>query len=147
MVTQQPKGNALRGLMPLRWSILILLLRPQGLLGDETAAGLVGLNTTLIKVGAFGIGAAIAGALLRRPSAIRSEWRGQDDAVQSHYRRCCRPNLFSRFCASSSIPNQRNLRMSLTSSIDALRLVKVSEGRRLLGLIMAGLLVPVCITA
>jgi hypothetical protein len=33
MVTQQPKGNALRGLMPLRWSILILLLRPQGLLG------------------------------------------------------------------------------------------------------------------
>jgi hypothetical protein len=55
--------------------------------------------------------------------------------------------LFSRFCASSSIPNQRNLRMSLTSSIDALRLVKVSEGRRLLGLIMAGLLVPVCITA
>ena len=27
---------------------------------DETAAGLVGLNTTLIKVGAFGLGAAIA---------------------------------------------------------------------------------------
>lgn len=28
---------------------------------DETAAGLVGLNTTAIKVGAFGLGAAIAG--------------------------------------------------------------------------------------
>ena len=27
---------------------------------DETAAGLVGLNTTLIKVGAFGFGAAVA---------------------------------------------------------------------------------------
>ena len=27
---------------------------------DETAAGLVGLNTTIIKVGAFGFGAAVA---------------------------------------------------------------------------------------
>jgi branched-chain amino acid transport system permease protein len=77
-------GSQMRDFVVYGLMILILLLRPQGLLGDETAAGLVGLNTTLIKVGAFGIGAAIAGALLRRPSAIRSEWRGQDDAVQRH---------------------------------------------------------------
>jgi hypothetical protein len=47
-------------------------------------------------------------------------------------------------CASSSIPNQRNLRMSLTSSLDALS--KVSARRHLHGVSMGGLLVLDCIT-
>ncbi len=37
-----------------------LWLQMRAVHDDETAAGLVGLNTTLIKVGAFGLGAAIA---------------------------------------------------------------------------------------
>src|SRR5262249_57553758 len=37
-----------------------LWLQMRAVHDDETAAGLVGLNTTLIKVGAFGMGAAIA---------------------------------------------------------------------------------------
>jgi len=52
-----------------------------------------------------------------------------------------RPNSFSRPCASSSIPNQRNLRMSMTSSLDAFCLAEVSEGCRLRGVSTLVLLV------
>jgi branched-chain amino acid transport system permease protein len=51
-------GGALFAVMVLERSRLWLEMR--AVHDDETAAGLVGLNTTLIKVGAFGFGAAIA---------------------------------------------------------------------------------------
>ena len=49
-----------------------LWLQMRAVHDDETAAGLVGLNTTLIKVGAFGLGAAIAAVPARSLPIITS---------------------------------------------------------------------------
>jgi hypothetical protein len=49
-------------------------------------------------------------------------------------------------CAFSSIPSQRNLRMSLTGSLDAFCLAEVSEGRRLRGVSCLFSLLLICNT-